>query len=151
MKTHPQSHTGARELIDGLLAYSERHAARIDRLLRSSYLLDYTLAASGVLLPGEGDDSAGDASGYANGNGAAAGGSSSEEKEDGADGLGDAEAGGSSDDDDDDEGGDLTAAGALLRPRRPAPQVCARIARVVLYCTLAALLLYAASPQHWPD
>uniref|UniRef100_A0A383VI50 U3 small nucleolar RNA-associated protein 13 C-terminal domain-containing protein n=1 Tax=Tetradesmus obliquus TaxID=3088 RepID=A0A383VI50_TETOB len=42
---------GSRELLDGLLAYSQRHAARLDRLMRSTFLLDYTLAASQVLLP----------------------------------------------------------------------------------------------------
>lgn len=45
--------TGAHELLDGLLAYSERHFTRIDRLLRSTFLLDYTLAASRVLLPAD--------------------------------------------------------------------------------------------------
>lgn len=43
--------TGSKELLDGLLAYSQRHSARLDRLLRATFLLDYTLAASQVLLP----------------------------------------------------------------------------------------------------
>jgi hypothetical protein len=86
----PLGTPGARELFDGLLAYSERHAARMDRLLRASYLLDYTLAASGVLLPGEGD---------ADGGGGKAGG---DEAGRGGDG------GGS---DDEDGGGELAAFG----------------------------------------
>eukprot|EP00775_Hariotina_reticulata_P012078 gene12078-12218_t len=35
---------GSKELLEGLLAYSQRHAARLDRLLRATFLLDYTLA-----------------------------------------------------------------------------------------------------------
>jgi hypothetical protein len=30
--------------VDGLQVYTERHLARLDRLVRSTYLLDYTLA-----------------------------------------------------------------------------------------------------------
>ncbi|GFH31067.1 WD_REPEATS_REGION domain-containing protein, partial [Haematococcus lacustris] len=39
------------DLTNALLAYSLRHAARVDRLLRSSFLLDYTLASMQVLSP----------------------------------------------------------------------------------------------------
>lgn len=39
---------GVGDLVDGLLAYSSRHMARIDRLLRSTRLLDYSLAAMKV-------------------------------------------------------------------------------------------------------
>ena len=41
---------GVRELSDALLAYSKRHYARVDRLLRSTYLLDYTLASMKVCV-----------------------------------------------------------------------------------------------------
>lgn len=34
---------GMRTLIESLLPYSERHKARMEKLIRSSYLLDYTL------------------------------------------------------------------------------------------------------------
>jgi U3 small nucleolar RNA-associated protein 13 len=33
-----------RELLDGLIPYSERHMARVDRLVQESYMLDYTIA-----------------------------------------------------------------------------------------------------------
>ncbi|CAK9782155.1 WD40 repeat-like protein [Cutaneotrichosporon oleaginosum] len=33
-----------RELLDGLLPYSERHMARVDRLVQESYMLDYTIS-----------------------------------------------------------------------------------------------------------
>eukprot|EP00884_Botryococcus_braunii_P002585 jgi/Botrbrau1/12327/Bobra.4_3s0001.1 len=41
--------SGVGELVEGLLSYSQRHAARLDRLIRSTHLLDYTLAACQVL------------------------------------------------------------------------------------------------------
>ncbi|KAL7423669.1 U3 small nucleolar RNA-associated protein 13 [Cryptotrichosporon argae] len=34
---------GIRELLEGLIPYSERHFGRIDRLVQESYLLDYTI------------------------------------------------------------------------------------------------------------
>ena len=43
---------GVGSLLDALGAYSGRHAARLDRLRRSTFLLDYTLAAMRVLAPG---------------------------------------------------------------------------------------------------
>lgn len=43
---------GVGALLDALGAYSARHAARLDRLRRSTFLLDYTLAAMRVLAPG---------------------------------------------------------------------------------------------------
>ena len=36
---------GVGEIMEGLASYSQRHFARVDRLARSTYLLDYTLAA----------------------------------------------------------------------------------------------------------
>lgn len=33
-----------RELLDGLIPYSERHMGRVDRLVQESYLLDYTIS-----------------------------------------------------------------------------------------------------------
>lgn len=33
-----------RELLDGLLPYTERHRARVDRLVQESYMLDYTIS-----------------------------------------------------------------------------------------------------------
>lgn len=36
------------EIMEGLASYSQRHFARIDRLARSAFLLDYTLAAMKV-------------------------------------------------------------------------------------------------------
>lgn len=50
-----------RELMEGIVPYTKRHASRIDRLSRSIFLLDYTLARMNVLLPldePEGKDSA---------------------------------------------------------------------------------------------
>ena len=43
---------GVGALLDALGAYSGRHVARLDRLRRSTFLLDYTLAAMRVLAPG---------------------------------------------------------------------------------------------------
>ena len=42
---------GARDIIEGLLAYSKRHMARMDRAVRSTYVLDYVLARMAVLQP----------------------------------------------------------------------------------------------------
>ena len=42
---------GFAEVLDGLLSYSERHYARVDRLLRSTFLADYMLASMRVLQP----------------------------------------------------------------------------------------------------
>lgn len=42
---------GLRELIEGIVPYTERHFSRIDRLLRSTFLLDYTLSSMTVLNP----------------------------------------------------------------------------------------------------
>jgi hypothetical protein len=40
--------TGLSELLDGLTVYTQRHMSRLDRLVRSTYLLDYTLASMKV-------------------------------------------------------------------------------------------------------
>eukprot|EP00898_Chlorokybus_atmophyticus_P008112 jgi/Chlat1/8301/Chrsp78S07720 len=40
-----------KELLEGVLPYTQRHYARIQRLVQSTFLLDYTLAAMSVLLP----------------------------------------------------------------------------------------------------
>jgi hypothetical protein len=42
--------SGLTELLDGLEVYTQRHLARLDRLVRSTYLLDYTLASMKVGL-----------------------------------------------------------------------------------------------------
>jgi Utp13 specific WD40 associated domain len=53
---------GVAELLEGLIAYTQRHYARVDRLVRSSFLLDLTLASMNVLQPSEeGADGAGEA------------------------------------------------------------------------------------------
>lgn len=43
------------EILNGIEAYSHRHYDRIDRLIRSTYLLDYTLECMDVLLTNEND------------------------------------------------------------------------------------------------
>ncbi len=35
-------------MVDGLAAYTHRHLSRLDRLVRSTYLLDYTLSSMKV-------------------------------------------------------------------------------------------------------
>ena len=47
---------GMQDLIEGLASYTQRHFARMDRLVRSSFLLEYTLASMNVLMPEEGPD-----------------------------------------------------------------------------------------------
>ncbi|KAJ4957547.1 hypothetical protein NE237_024658 [Protea cynaroides] len=42
---------GISELLEGLIPYSQRHFSRVDRLIRSSYLLDYTLTGMSVIEP----------------------------------------------------------------------------------------------------
>lgn len=42
---------GIGELLEGLIPYSQRHFSRIDRLERSTYLLDYTLTGMSVMEP----------------------------------------------------------------------------------------------------
>ncbi|KAJ3680671.1 hypothetical protein LUZ60_016949 [Juncus effusus] len=42
---------GVSELLEGLIPYSKRHFSRVDRLLRSTFLLDYTLTRMLVLDP----------------------------------------------------------------------------------------------------
>lgn len=42
---------GVSELLEGLIPYSQRHYSRIDRLVRSSFLLDYILTGMSVLDP----------------------------------------------------------------------------------------------------
>ncbi|KAJ0989940.1 hypothetical protein J5N97_008296 [Dioscorea zingiberensis] len=42
---------GIGELIEGILPYSKRHFTRMDRLVRSTFLLDYTLSQMSVLEP----------------------------------------------------------------------------------------------------
>ncbi|GLJ48904.1 hypothetical protein SUGI_1031530 [Cryptomeria japonica] len=44
---------GINELLEGLIPYSQRHYSRIDRFVRSTFLLDYTLASMSVLTPPE--------------------------------------------------------------------------------------------------
>ncbi len=39
------------DLIEALASYTQRHFTRMDRLVRSSFLLDYTLASMNVLMP----------------------------------------------------------------------------------------------------
>ena len=42
---------GIGELLEGLMPYSQRHYSRIDRLVRSTFLLDYTLTGMSVVEP----------------------------------------------------------------------------------------------------
>ncbi|XP_027180585.1 transducin beta-like protein 3 isoform X1 [Coffea eugenioides] len=42
---------GIGELLEGLIPYSQRHFSRIDRLQRSTFLLDYTLTGMSVIEP----------------------------------------------------------------------------------------------------
>jgi U3 small nucleolar RNA-associated protein 13 len=60
-RARPPPPAPARDLVDGLLAYSERHFARVDRLLRATFLADYTLEAADVLVPEEEDGGEGEA------------------------------------------------------------------------------------------
>ncbi|KAK8542849.1 hypothetical protein V6N12_015427 [Hibiscus sabdariffa] len=47
---------GISELLEGLIPYSQRHFSRIDRLIRSTFLLDYTLTRMSVIEPVTQDD-----------------------------------------------------------------------------------------------
>ncbi|KAM7273147.1 hypothetical protein ACFE04_027811 [Oxalis oulophora] len=42
---------GIREMLEGLIPYSQRHLSRIDRLLRNTFFLNYILAQMSVLEP----------------------------------------------------------------------------------------------------
>ncbi|KAJ8762065.1 hypothetical protein K2173_006667 [Erythroxylum novogranatense] len=42
---------GIQELLEGLIPYSQRHFSRIDRLVRSTFLVDYTLNGMSVMEP----------------------------------------------------------------------------------------------------
>lgn len=42
---------GIGELLEGLIPYSQRHFGRIDRLVRSTFLLDYILSGMSVIEP----------------------------------------------------------------------------------------------------
>jgi U3 small nucleolar RNA-associated protein 13 len=42
---------GISELLEGLIPYSQRHFSRVDRLVGSTFLLDYTLTRMSVLDP----------------------------------------------------------------------------------------------------
>ncbi|OMO51098.1 hypothetical protein COLO4_37813 [Corchorus olitorius] len=48
---------GIEELLDGLIPYSQRHFSRIDRHIRNTFLLDYTLIGMSVFEPVTGVDS----------------------------------------------------------------------------------------------
>lgn len=43
---------GVKDLVDALVPYTQRHMSRMDRLLRSAFLLDYTLQSMKVVLDG---------------------------------------------------------------------------------------------------
>lgn len=58
---------GIAELLDGLAVYTQNHFARLGRLQRSAYLLDYTLASTNTLLPPSGGDTGAAATGDAAG------------------------------------------------------------------------------------
>lgn len=49
---------GMHDVVEALLSYTQRHFVRMDRLVRSTFLLDYTLASMNVLMPNVGADSA---------------------------------------------------------------------------------------------
>ena len=42
---------GISELLEGLIPYSQRHFSRVDRLVRSTFRLDYTLMRMSVVDP----------------------------------------------------------------------------------------------------
>lgn len=42
---------GIGELLEALIPYSQRHFSRVDRFVRSTYLLDYTLTQMSVIEP----------------------------------------------------------------------------------------------------
>lgn len=42
---------GIAELLEGLIPYTQRHFSRIDRLVRSTFLLDYVLTGMSVIEP----------------------------------------------------------------------------------------------------
>ena len=42
---------GVKQLVESILPYSERHFARLDRLHKASFLLDYTLRAMKIAVP----------------------------------------------------------------------------------------------------
>ncbi|KAL8538390.1 hypothetical protein ACS0TY_000402 [Phlomoides rotata] len=46
---------GIGEVLEGLIPYSQRHFTRVDRLERSTFLLDYTLTAMSVIEPERND------------------------------------------------------------------------------------------------
>ena len=48
---------GMHDVVEALLSYTQRHFVRMDRLVRSTFLLDYTLASMNVLMPNVGEDS----------------------------------------------------------------------------------------------
>lgn len=43
-KVKTKGNISLRELLEGLIPYSERHMARVDRLVQESYMLDYTIS-----------------------------------------------------------------------------------------------------------
>ena len=46
-----QKCSGVVELIDGLVAYTERHFERIDQLVQQSFLVDHSLKCMEMLMP----------------------------------------------------------------------------------------------------
>ena len=42
---------GVKQLVESILPYSERHFARLERLHKASFLLDYTLRAMKTAVP----------------------------------------------------------------------------------------------------
>jgi hypothetical protein len=51
---------GVREVLEGLLPYTQRHFGRIDRLNRSAFLLDFILSSMNSLIPSENRQDLGD-------------------------------------------------------------------------------------------
>jgi hypothetical protein len=51
MLCFPLQIKGISQLLEGLIPYSQRHFSRVDRLVRSTFLLDYTLTRMSVLDP----------------------------------------------------------------------------------------------------
>lgn len=49
---------GIGDLLEGLIPYSQRHYSRMDRLVRSTFLLDYTLTGMSVMEPEANDGDA---------------------------------------------------------------------------------------------
>lgn len=90
LRAHPPAQLlqvpGVAPILEALVAYTQRHVARVDRLLCSTFVVDYVLGAMNVLTPGDEEESGAALKQLANGHAKAANGgvgdaSSEEESE----------------------------------------------------------------------